>query len=268
MGLTAVLGAMRSGKSLQLLAHGCWASNMRRANLVTNFALDLRELRRYAGMKKYGWLGHIIDLGRVKCIPCKSVNDLTEIFLYENSVILVDEAGIFFGSRDWTKIPKDVLADLCQIGKGGKDVIWCSQFDEQVDKSFRMLSTDYIYCRGLTMWDRYMKRDRLTFKRYYYFQPEAFSQWWEDKKARRDGIQGALRTAFMYAKKVEWGTVTAADIQLFKCFSSFSRLDSAAQIDQRIKPIPAYQQVTYHELTPACTFAPSFEPAPRVVGRV
>jgi hypothetical protein len=263
MALTAFLGGIRTGKSLKLLDYACCLANERRSNLITNFALDFKQLRRYAGMRKLGWLAHLIDHHRIVCIQACDVSELIQVFLYPESVVAIDEAHLYFSARDWKSIPKTIIADITQSGKIGIEVLWCSQRDEAVDKNFRELSTDIVYARGVTRYNRQMRRPELVMKRYYHFSPETFDLWMADKKARRDNITGLVKS-FLMASKLEMGVLNECDRQLFKCYSSFSRLDKGGDFKPNLEKMPAYRNCNFNDFeAPVLGYLPPLQPLSR-----
>lgn len=222
MTITGLSGAIGSGKSLKQLAYGLEQCNMKKRQLVTNFSLNYRELRKYAKLKKLGWVAYMVDRGLITVVD--AANNLGEIMSRPNSIVLLDEAGIFLNSREFSKTPKRLLADLCQSRKDGCDLIWASQFDEQVDRQFRLLTQYWIHCSGWSKWDKQLNRPRLWIKNYHFFRACDFERWNTSTKAK----SSYLKTRFAFAFHTETWFLDKADRQLFKCFDSFARLDKQA----------------------------------------
>lgn len=61
---------------------------------------------------------------------------------------LIDELHLFFNAREWAKTGKAALFYLSQHRKAGDDVIWITQFVENVDKQFRSVTQDFTYLRN------------------------------------------------------------------------------------------------------------------------
>lgn len=260
MTIIGILGAIGSGKSHAQLKYGLMYADKREKQIVANFALNIKEIYKYACLPNYidnqfgeiRWelekLGHIFSssLGMVfgkkpkkykvknpllpwikKCIEeGKGINwiinpENLQALLIPEAVILLDEAGVFLNSREFAKTPKELLADLAMSRKDGCDLIWCAQFDEQIDRQMRYLTQYFWHCLGTTMWDKKMRRPRLIFKLCHVFDATTYVQWARNPKARSNGI----KTRFAYAITTYSGMLTIADKQLFKCFDSFSRLD-------------------------------------------
>ena len=83
------------------------------------------------------WVKRLCETGGI--IQISSPEKLEALFISE-SVILLDEAGILLNSCEFAKIFQRLLADLAQSRKDGCDLIWCAQFDEQVDRQLRLLT--------------------------------------------------------------------------------------------------------------------------------
>jgi hypothetical protein len=144
-----------------------------------------------------------------------------QALLIPEAVILLDEAGILLNAREFAKTPKELLADLAQSRKFGSDLIWCAQFDSQIDRQMRLLTQYFWHCKGSSIWDKKMRRPRLVFKEMHYFDADNYEAWVNNPKARGNWI----KTRFAYAIKTEEGVLSRADVMLFNCFDSFSRLD-------------------------------------------
>jgi hypothetical protein len=61
---------------------------------------------------------------------------------------MLDELHLFFNAREWAKTGKGALYYLSQHRKCGDDVIWVTQFIENVDKQFRSVTQDFTYVRN------------------------------------------------------------------------------------------------------------------------
>jgi hypothetical protein len=225
MTITAILGEIGSGKSLKLLEHAAELANNKRKRLVLNFAIDMKAFRKWASMKNYGWLCYLIDSNQVVMLQLSNYQELCEIFSRPSTVVCVDEAQIFFNSRNFKGTPLNVLADLCLSRHDGVDVVWCAQVDTHVDIQFRQLTQYFIYSRGMTKYDKELRNEKLIAKFYFYYTGSTYELWCSDLKARRRNISGTLKTWLQYASKVEFSPLRKVDYQLFKCYSSFNRLD-------------------------------------------
>lgn len=144
-----------------------------------------------------------------------------ETLMIPESVICLDEAGIFLNARDFSKTSKQLLADLAQSRKDGCDLVWAAQFDGQVDRQFRQLTQFWWHCRGFTVYNKKMRRPELVWKERHYFMADDYDTWVNNPKVRADWI----KTRFAYATDTVSGFLSRADKQLFNCFDSFSRLD-------------------------------------------
>jgi hypothetical protein len=224
MAFYSVCGLGGSGKSLYQLHFACKLANRKRTILVSNLALNLEELHKYCGMLKYGWLAHQIEMNRVHQLP--GLDNVLKLFEYRRATILLDEAGVYFNTRHYSKMPPEVLAAMAQLRHDGNDLIWAAQYFEQVDKSFRMLCHRSTHAYGVSRYSPLLKNDELTFRNWATFDPNSYEKWLDDKKARSLGLGGFIRTR-MAAMKVESGLLREIDRQAFRCFSSFDRVEEA-----------------------------------------
>jgi Zonular occludens toxin (Zot) len=217
MSIISVVGAIGSGKSLTQLLIGLEYANRKQRQIITNFPLSLQAVYNYACLKKFEWVKNLCLRGGVSWLS--SPNDLRALLL-PDSVCLLDEAGIFLNSREFAKTPKELLSDLAQSRKFGCDLIYCSQFDEQVDRQMRMLTQYIHHCDSISFYDHKLRRPSLKYKRIYTFNSDTYNSW----KGSRDRTNH-WRTRFAYSIEYRGGFIDAADTALFKCFNSFERLD-------------------------------------------
>lgn len=214
-----ICGLIGSGKSFYQLKLAVDLAERQRRKLVFNFPVDFRELKRYASMRRYPWVVWLCDNGQVAVRS--AARNLSDFLKFSNSVICLDEAGLFLNARAFRDTPVDFLRDLAQSRKFGSDLIYTAQFDSQVDRQFRLLTNFFVHCQGLSRFDKKLRRPRLHWKSYLYFDADSYFSWLESS-ARRS----FLKSYFFYAFHFELGFLTAADRQLFRVFDSFSRLDS------------------------------------------
>lgn len=229
--ITGLAGNIGSGKSFMQLQYALEQVNFKRKRLVTNFALNIPELKKYCAMKKYGWLAHCLDHRQYAIVD--TAEDIDSLLKYPESVVCLDEAGIFLNSRAWQSTSKALLQNLCQSRKDGIDLVWASQFDEQVDKQFRYLTQYWIHCQSLTTYDPTMRRPKMRWKHYDFFDANSYSAWSTSPSARRS----QLKTRFQYAFKTVSGALSKSDKQLFNCFDSFSRLERQKDYAVEIQPL-------------------------------
>lgn len=261
MTIIGVAGAIGSGKSFTQLKHGLKYVEERQKQLVTNFPIDVKALHKYASLPKehqsflgyfrynckmvvysfryylnvvlpivfkkpkkpkfksqFPWIKRLCECGGIVQIPSP---DKIEALLIPESVVLLDEAGILLNSREFAKTSKQLLADLAQSRKDGCDLIWCAQFDEQVDRQLRLLTQFWIYCESISMFDKKMRRPKLYYKRIFWFRCSDFQEWLRNPRARGNHI----KTRLVYSTLYEGGFLTPADRQVFKIYDSFKRLD-------------------------------------------
>ena len=260
MTIIGIAGAIGSGKSFTQLKHGLKYIEQRQKQLVTNFPINVEELRKYASLpveyqtirgyfiyelKKLiyalvlglssvfpfirkpkkpklkphlPWVKHLCETGGIVQIPAP---EKIEALLIPESVVLLDEAGILLNSREFANTSKQLLADLAQSRKDGCDLLWCAQFDEQVDRQLRMLTQFWIHCESLSVFDKKMRRPKLVYKTIYWFRSCDYQEWKNNSRVRGNPI----KTRFAFATQTESGFLSESDKQLFKIYDSFKRLD-------------------------------------------
>lgn len=187
------------------------AERSEKSGIITNQPIDCRALYMWALKKKYRHLMRIALRERV--VVETSLNALLS---YRNSVVIFDEAGIFANSRDWQEIKSrnpNLIVDLCQVRKGGIDLIWAAQNHEMVDKQIRMLTNFYYRCNSL----------KRVFRRYK-FDPKGFVAWDNGGKIGK------------YCIGMEFGIF---DSDIFKIYDSYVRLEDPANKGKDIVEVVA-----------------------------
>jgi hypothetical protein len=232
--LIGIAGAIGSGKSFTQLKQALIYCEKKRKTLVTNFEINERALFDYAVLAKLEYVQSMVAKGQVSWIinPKRRIKgefrpNLEALFI-PNSVIALDEAGIFLNSRDFARTSTDLLSDLCQSRKMGVDLFWAAQFEEQVDKQFRLLTQYWVHCDSVSVYDKKLRNSRLKWKRIFWFTAADYFFWLSNPRDR----SSHFKTRFAYACDYEGGLLTAADRKLFEIFDSFSRLDYAATSDR------------------------------------
>ena len=197
----------------------CKLANDRRKIIVSNFGINLIGLRRYAAIKKYGWIIYLIERGQIVIVD--SSKSIAEILGYKNAVILVDEAQIWISATHYKEIPRSLLMDLQQSRKNNADVIWAAQVDAHVALQWRQQSHYFIHSDGIQKYSKQLKNQRLIWRSYFFFDADSYWSWVEDKKARRS----YFRTRFNYAISADSGRIGKEQKLLFGCYDSFTRLE-------------------------------------------
>lgn len=67
----------------------------------------------------------------------------------EPAVCLIDEAGLLLWARNWAKQDESVLRTLVTSRKRNVDLWYTCQFDDQVDRVLRELTTERVYCASV-----------------------------------------------------------------------------------------------------------------------
>jgi hypothetical protein len=255
--LHLIVGEFGSGKSFLLLEYGAALAERYHKCLVANFPIDLRAFADYCSFKGYKWLLSMIALKRVFYIPSVRPEKITELLNRPNSVVLLDEAGIFLNARSWKATPPDFLASLVQVRKDGVMFVLACHFLEQVDKQLRDNAQAIVECRGLTIYDRALRRPRLVYRWWHIFKPRKYAYWLSDPRHQQNWLITFFHAAQTHSRFVvpwtlrlvrrrsllpSWCAwlfefslqlVPSADARLFRCFDSFHRLDK--QKDSRPK---------------------------------
>jgi hypothetical protein len=260
MSIFQVTGATGSGKTFFMLQYACELANTYRKALRANFSLDLRELRKYCGMRGFDWLAHCIDRGEVTCVDFRTDPNLFYALLEQpNTVVLLDEAQTCFPARGWQSDLKKKLIflnGLQQHRKGGIELIWTAPIENQCDSQFVDMAHTIIQARGVSTKSVVTGNNLLKWKVYFIFDRANYELWKADKKAQKSGLGGYIRTRFQYADRIIQGTLNKYDYQLFRAFPSFGRVD-----DGSVRAVPSTKQLWYIDVRPGLDSQSCYIPA-------
>ena len=67
----------------------------------------------------------------------------------EQGLLLIDEAGLLFDSRQYARVPGELSRRLMQVRKLGLELWWASQHLEYVDRRLRLLTLESYHCGSL-----------------------------------------------------------------------------------------------------------------------
>ena len=219
MTITAIFGAIGSGKSWLQLQYAIRQCEKKKRRLVSNFFLDLDALYDYCCFNNYKWfVENNIDKNGI--IYINSNQSLASLLSIPKSIVCLDEAGVFLNSRQFQSTPKELLSDLCQSRKDGVDLIYAAQFTKQVDAQIRMLTQFVFHCRGATIYNKEHDRPELVVKNFHLFDCETYDQWITSRHKNNP-----IKTRFAFAMESQTGPLSIIDSELFRCFKSLGRLD-------------------------------------------
>lgn len=228
MTILGISGSIGSGKSFTQIRTALEYCERKKKRLVTNFEINPSAVYDYAKIRGYSYVQTMILRDRYTYIinPSRLVGrgvrePCVDALLIPESVVALDECGIYLNSRNFAKTSFELLADLCQSRKTGTDIVWAAQFNDQVDRQFRMLTQYWVHCNSVSAWDKKMRRPRLVYKKIYWFKDEDYNFWIQNIKDRTSHF----RTRFAYAFLYEGGFLSKSDRLVFDMFNSFDRLD-------------------------------------------
>ncbi|MEM9817614.1 MAG: zonular occludens toxin domain-containing protein [Cyanobacteria bacterium P01_D01_bin.6] len=222
MAIYGIYGEIGSGKSWYQMHFGLRLANRTNKRIVTNFGINLKALKLYAQLCNLPWIIWLCDNNQISVVDTKENDNLSALFEGRSeSVVMLDEAGIFLNAREFMKTPKQLLMDLAQSRKDANDLLYSAQVDIQVDKQFKMLTQYFIHAEGMTKrFDKKLRMPKLYYKRYYHFRAAAYWAWVGNFQVRASALRSWFKADFMTA-----GPMTKKDYFLFKCFKSKARLE-------------------------------------------
>jgi len=82
--------------------------------------------------------------------------DIKNVLMNErNCVVCIDEASIYLNSREWEKLPKEILMRFAQTRKFGVDIYYTSQGWMHTEKRLRDLTNFVIKCTQFKLFFKY-----------------------------------------------------------------------------------------------------------------
>lgn len=218
MAVLAVCGLPGKGKSWVLVYYALYLAEKHQRNVVCNFWLDLNKVAIYCRMMNYSWLLSQLPKGVINFIDANT--NLSDLLVIRESIICLDEAGIFLFAREFAKTPRELLSALFQSRKYGQDILYACQYYSQVDVILRDLTEEVFYCNGTTSFDTKLRRDKLIIKNFHLFNVESFQQYKSDPKLKKNPIKTRL-----LATKSFTGMLSASEEYIFELYDSFTELE-------------------------------------------
>lgn len=210
-------GSFGSGKSLALAEHAIDLANYFQRPIVTNMTMDTAAAKRYA--RKYK-LTYFARFGRIRRYP-----DIEDLFAVENSIIILDEAGIDLFARNFKdKSRKHLLDALFRIRHYNNYLLYASQGKEQIDLQLRERSQIFCYCKGTQIYKPRLRRSNLLMRSQYYLDPYRFEFFQETGASKffypiwASGFRFGIRFCGLREK------------MLFDCYNSHDRRRSSRQM--------------------------------------
>lgn len=247
-----LVGEFGTGKSYRLLEYGLELAERYHLGIVANFPINEKNLLEYCRLKKYWWVASIIPMGRIQYLPSIEPKNIDGLLDYRNTVVLLDEAGIFLNARAWNATPKNFLAGLVQVRKSGNHFIIACHFLEQIDKQLRDNAQHIIECRAFSIpWKAWNGRPRMIFRWWHDFKPKKYNYWLSNPQFQQNWLRSFIlaevttwrflipwritrmappRSLRGIPKKLlwlwgGWCITKSPQALLFDCFDSFHRLD-------------------------------------------
>jgi hypothetical protein len=235
--ITGIFGDIGSGKSWYQLWYGLRCCQKYQKKLVTNFNLDTLELKKYAARHHLPWVAWLADNNQIAVVD--AANNLEDFFRGRSqSVVLIDEAGIFVNSREFQKTPKQLLTDLAQSRKAANDLIYAAQSDIQIDKQFKILTQYFIHANGQTKWDKKLKLPRLVFKNYQHFRGQAYWIWESNPRIRANPFRSWFKADYS-----TYGFFSPRDAELFRVFDTKARLDEQSAYTKEFATVSPHADI-------------------------
>lgn len=145
-GIETLVGRIGSGKSLTAVRRMCkYMANG--GHCYTNIKLKIDQCSRYAALN---WqldidpsLYHPLTPDQISMFHRYTASGTPDC----HTLVVIDEAQLYFNARDWAKADREFLTFLTQCRHVHTDIIFISQSSENIDKQIRRLITTETRCR-------------------------------------------------------------------------------------------------------------------------
>ncbi|MBE9124899.1 MULTISPECIES: zonular occludens toxin domain-containing protein [unclassified Coleofasciculus] len=245
--ITGIVGEMGSGKTFVSLLVGFEIAEALKLDIITNFHLNAKALYYYFLYNGYTWLLSRLIHGYIQVRSCASGDKLllSEFMREKKTLYIIDEAGaVYLNARNFKNIPLDFLASLAQVRHDSRRIFWIGQYKDQADKTIRELTSAYIFCDCPTKnSDKLGGNQELVGKFFRIFTARNFTVF--ERKVLGGQVTGfkAYASSLKLAEKTYQGNLTALDKLLFKCYSSFARVEENPCLVNPLKPWISYREV-------------------------
>lgn len=204
-------GSFGAGKTLHLVEQGIEFACYHRRPIAANFYLNEKYLRLYGKKFNYPWL-----------TICRIKHSLTfeQLLAQENSILLLDEAGVEIFSRSWKDRKKQELDSLFRIRHYRNKLIYAAQDWSQVDIQFRRMTHICLWIRGFQVYPP--QGDPVLVSRLIlYFDPPKFEDFLEDPLNKVKVVKPVVVSGFRY----QFDIIKAKPKfkYLFACYNSFDQ---------------------------------------------
>jgi Zonular occludens toxin (Zot) len=223
MPISLVYGRPGSGKSFFSLFYSLQLAERQDKVFVTNFLLHPLGLLQYCKIMGYKNLEKRIrsDNSRIYYQPLNS--DVEKMLQFSDSIILCDEAAIYFPARQTYNTPKKILSDLVQIRHRNQHLFLICQSEQQIDVQLKILADEIFYCSSTSVLDS-KGNQKMISKSTLYFLPDQYDSWRNNPKVKRNPLKSRLS-----ATKSFGGWLSISDIYLFHCYNSFNLIHEESE---------------------------------------
>lgn len=204
-----VFGSFGSGKSLFLVENALEFACYHKKQIASNFYLNVKFIRQYGIRYNKPWLTF-----------CRIRHSLKfdELLSQENSILILDEAGIEIFARDWRSTKKSQLDSLFRIRHYRNKLIYAAQDWTQVEISFRRMTHLCIWLKGFQYYPA--SDDPQLISRFsIYFDTAKFDNFINDTGKKTKLIYPLVISGFRFDFARILGSIKYK--YLFACYNSF-----------------------------------------------
>lgn len=221
--IIGILGEQGSGKSFVSLKLALEWANRFEFDLCFNFSINADYLYDYCLLNGYTWLLSRFLLNK---IICKSVCDsrgnlqLDKWMSDQRTLYVLDEAGVFLNSRRFRDVNPQFLSDLAQVRHKSRRLFWIAQYYEMTDKILRSLTSGFVHCESMTIFDKKLAAPKIILQKYALYSARNYQRYLT-KVADKVGGLKMFFTQRKLAQYTYQARLSQADLLLFEIYQSF-----------------------------------------------
>ena len=227
------VGAFGTGKSLAMTELGLQMANFFEKPIVSSYRLSIQGVYHYCKQFNLKWIvENIQNKSLITYYPGEEKGgNLVKILSSENSILLLDEAGVELFSRGFADSGrKQWLDKLFRIRHYNNHLLYACQDTAQIDKQFRIMTKTIIYCDGLQIFNMKRKAFDLQTRKYFVFDDVDFEKFYT-AEFRNKIIYPLYKSGWRFSYRILFllklfGLRKIKEDYLFDCYNSYDKFET------------------------------------------
>lgn len=214
-----------SGKTLSALSLILQQANSLNYGIVFNFDINAQALYYYCYYMGFHNVIRHLKTGNVLVRPSTNSSGKTDLSRFiegRKKIFVLDEAGIFCSSRNWSSLPDNWQANLAMMRQYHIRLWWISQHYDHVDKLLRSQSNYVIECSSILGKSKNLGGASQMISKIYYVYTNKSYNYLFNKSDKISGLNFQMHR-MRFSKFRYISPLTSADKMLFTVYKSFNK---------------------------------------------